>query len=134
MLALSGRFCSRGSTPSSYGQKITFPANQKVRWPVRLPASLENWGPLAVDVIAPKLGLEIFVFGLPKFGVLVTANAFTLNWKPTRSVIRKFRGGPCQNQRSQVREGCCDRQYHSALGPPGLGRTNSPRNTGKLDP
>src|SRR5437879_13827411 len=91
LVDVSGRFCSTGSTPSSYGQKITFTANQKVRWPVRLPASLENWGPLAGDVIAPKLGLEIFVFGLLKFGVLVRAKAFTLNWTHTSSLIRRFR-------------------------------------------
>src|SRR5712692_3884713 len=94
---LFDRLCSKEFSPPYCGQKITFPANQKVRCPVRLPASLENWGPLAVDVMTPKFELfdvENVVLGLPKFGVLVTANALTRNWKFTRSVIRKFRRRP----------------------------------------
>src|SRR5437879_13640756 len=91
LVDVSGRFCSTGSTPSSYGQKITFPANQKVRCPVRLPASLENWGPLAVELMTPKFDCEILVCGLPKFGVLVTAKASTRNENCNRSVMEKFR-------------------------------------------
>ncbi len=70
---------SQGARSRIFLQKVNFPPNQNVRWPVRLPASLENCGPLAVPVITPKFDCEIFVCGLPKFGVFVTANALTLN-------------------------------------------------------
>ncbi|PYU74767.1 MAG: hypothetical protein DMG49_04055 [Acidobacteria bacterium] len=75
-------------------QKLSLAPNQNVRWPLRLPASLENCGPLAVPVMTPKFGCEIFVCGLPKFGVFVTEKAFARNWKFMRSVIRKFRNRP----------------------------------------
>src|SRR5215472_19075899 len=75
-------------------QKITFPANHHVRCPLRLPASLENCGPLAVAVMAPKFAADLLSCGLPKLGVFVTANALARNWKFTRSVIRKFRSNP----------------------------------------
>src|SRR5260370_24339493 len=42
-------------------QKMNLPENQKVRWPVRLPASPDNCGPLAVDVITPTLSWHILV-------------------------------------------------------------------------
>src|SRR5260370_9674225 len=71
-------------------QKMNFPENQKVRWPGRLPASLENCGPLAVEVITPKFELDILVCGLPKFGVLVPANPVTRNWTFTPPVLGKF--------------------------------------------
>ncbi len=87
-----GAACCAPTEPTI--QKMNFPENQKVRCPVRLPASLENWGPLAVEVITPKFELDILVCGLPKFGVFVTANAFTRNWNFTRSVIGKFRSRP----------------------------------------
>src|SRR6266704_5361231 len=90
-----GAACCAPTEPTI--QKMNFPENQKVRCPVRLPASLENCGPLAVAVMTPKFAVfevEKVVLGLPKFGVLVTAKAFTRNWNFTRSVIGKFRNKP----------------------------------------